>query len=274
MLLGEPAASYTDFETGQCTITVFLKARPSASVPWRGEIKSGLKKISECGLNTAPAKVGLARVRAEDWAESWKRHFKPIEIGNSLLVLPSWSSRRACPGQQKVILDPGLSFGTGHHATTAFCLRQVVRGRRRGALSLLDIGTGSGILSIAAAKLGYARVHAFDYDPESIRVARQNARANEVGRAIRLWQQDIKALPGQAEPKYDVVCANLVANLLIEERARIVDRLLAPGGLLALAGILKSEFHEVQGAYEGCGLRLLASETRNEWRSGAFVWNG
>ena len=139
-------------------------------------------------------------MRREDWAESWKRHFKPIEIGDALLVKPSWSKRRPRKNQAVVILDPGLSFGTGQHPTTAFCLREIVRlklAKERGRLarefktrhhadepsalqSFLDIGTGSGILAIAAAKLGYQPVHAFDFDAEAVRIARANARANRV----------------------------------------------------------------------------------------------
>jgi ribosomal protein L11 methyltransferase len=210
-------------------------------------------------------------VPAEDWAESWKRHFKPITIGSTLLIKPSWSKRRPRRGQSVVELDPGLSFGTGQHPTTSFCLDQVVTRRRPGiAQSFLDIGTGSGILAIAAARLGYNPIHAFDVDPEAVRTARANARQNGVARQIRFFQQDMKKLHRRVEQRYSIICANVLANVLVEERTRIVARL-APGGVLVLAGILKEEFGKAQRAYELCGLHLIAAKTEKDWRSASFM---
>ena len=171
-----------------------------------------------------------------------------------------------------VVLDPGLSFGTGRHPTTAFCLRQLVALRRRGeAQSCLDVGSGSGILAIAAARLGYRPVDALDCDPDSIRIARDNARRNGVSAGIRFLRQDLTRLPRRSTRKYSVVCANLVSNLLIAERERILARL-HPDGALIAAGILKTEFEQVQEAFESAGLRLTTSRSQNEWRSGAFAW--
>ena len=186
------------------------------------------------------------------------------------MVKPSWSGLKPRKGQAVVVLDPGLSFGTGQHPTTAFCLEQLVSHRRRAEpQSLLDIGTGSGILAIAAAKLGYAPVHAFDYDPEAIRVAAANARRNRVADRIRFSRQDLARFPVHRARRYSVVCANLISSLLLAEGRRIVG-VLAQDGVLLLAGILKGEFPAVQAAYEGLGLRLVASRAQREWRSGAF----
>ena len=217
------------------------------------------------------AKLTVSKVRREDWAESWKRHFKPIVVGRDLLLRPSWSRHRPRQGQVEVVLDPGLSFGTGQHPTTAFCLRQLVahRPRKGERRSLLDMGTGSGILAIAAAKLGYAPIEAFDYDPQAVRVALVNARANRVERRIRILRRDITRMPPHRTRKYSMVCANLIASLLLSERDRIVERVQS-GGALVLAGILESEFEKVQRAYEAAGMNLLASRTEKEWRSGAF----
>ena len=202
------------------------------------QIFAGLKRINSCGLNIGSGKIIIAKVRREDWAESWKRHFKPIEIGNALLIKPSWSKRRPRKDQAVVVLDPGLSFGTGQHPTTAFCLHQIVAAvcERRSrhppsaatVKSFLDIGTGSGILAIAAAKLGYTPVHALDFDPEAVRVARANARANRIHQELKIPRGDVTKLPicpGQREQQYDLVCANLISTLLIAERRRIVAQL-------------------------------------------------
>ena len=166
------------------------------------------------------------------------------------------------------MLDPGLSFGTGHHPTTAFCLERI-SALRDGARAqrLLDVGCGSGILAISAVKLGYAPVAAFDFDPEAVRVAKENAAVNGV--SFRISCQDLTKLPRSCRERFDVVCANLMYDLLIQERERILARL-SPGGTLVLAGILRGQFPKVQRAYEAAGLRLVASRAAKEWRSGAF----
>ena len=187
-----------------------------------------------------------------------------------MLIKPSWSRRRARSGQAAVVLDPGLSFGTGQHPTTAFCLRQLVARRTPGRQqSFLDIGTGSGILAIAAAKLGYAPVHAIDFDSEALRTAQANARRNRVSEQIVLRHQDVTVLRRQSAQRYSLICANLISNLLLTERNRILARL-AADGLLVLAGILRNEFVQVQKAYQSAGLKLIGSRADGEWRSGCF----
>ena len=269
----QPPSSFADEEKKILTVSVYCPQKPAdLSVRLEG-LKVGLTSIRHCGLNPTPGKISCNRIRRESWAHSWKRHFKPIEIGSALLIKPSWNRRKPRKGQGMVVLDPGLSFGTGQHATTGFCLRQLVINMKRDVgntkQSLLDIGTGSGILAIAAAKLGYTPVRAFDYDPESIRVARTNARKNAVLHKIQITRQDLLRLPRQSAKKFEVVCANLISNLLIAERERIISRV-KPGGTLVLAGILKTEFGSVQHAYEQAGLKLFASKAEKEWRSGAF----
>ncbi|HTY88920.1 MAG TPA: 50S ribosomal protein L11 methyltransferase, partial [Candidatus Acidoferrum sp.] len=236
----------------------------------RRKVREGLARAKQCGLNTGSGKITITRMHHEDWAESWKRHFPPIDIGRTLLIRPSWSKKPPRKNQALVVLDPGLSFGTGRHPTTAFCLRALVRhGKNRAGRSFLDMGTGSGILAIAAAKLGYMPVHAFDFDREAVRVARANARANGVPHAMRISHADVAKLPIRPARRYDLVCANLLSDLLIAEKRRIANRLL-PGGQLVLAGILRKEFPQVQRAFAELGLKLAVSETRNEWRSGSF----
>ena len=287
-----PAATYLDLESGVSTITVYLPKKPD----WpkaRKILYAGLARIKTCGLRIGAGKISLQKVRRENWAESWKRHFKPLEIGGSLLVKPSWSKRRAKKNQAVIILDPGLSFGTGQHPTTSFCLQQLAGQRfefrvpsselkqrpraqnskletRNSKPSFLDIGTGSGILAIAAAKLGYAPVEAFDFDPEAVAIARANARRNRVSDKIHIRQADVTKLPRRGAKKYSMVCANLISTLLISEQARIVATV-RPGGVLVLAGILQKEFPQVRAVYEKAGLRLMAERAENEWQSGAFV---
>lgn len=288
-------SSYTNVETGDVTVAVYLsgkKQQPAVTLQDASALKNALRDIQHCGLNIGSGKVSVQKIRREHWAESWKRHFKPIEIGAALLIKPGWSKRRAKKGQAIVILDPGLSFGTGQHPTTAFCLQALVRHfelrvsgfesrkpshrtnpkskTRNSQPSFLDIGTGSGILAIAAAKLGFDPVEAFDFDPDAVRIARENARKNSVSPKVHIRREDVTIIPPHSRKKYDLICANLISTLLIVERRRILSRL-KNDGTLVLAGILKNEFPSIQRAYEASGLRLIASRTEREWRSGAFT---
>jgi ribosomal protein L11 methyltransferase len=263
---------YHDARTGKQTVTVYpssLRAPPHQA---RAGLSRALRRLF-------PGRSGILikKLRRENWAESWKRHFKPVEIGRALLIKPGWSRRRARPGQRVVRLDPGLSFGTGHHATTSFCLEQLAACRRPGAgQSFLDIGTGSGILAIAAAKLGYSPVRAFDFDPEAIRVSRANARGNRVLDRVRPRRLDLTRLPARSRRRWDVICANLTADLLASQAKKIRARL-KPGGQLIVAGILRTEFCQIRDKFETIGLTLAENGVKEEWHSGRFerpvCWN-
>jgi len=269
-IFNRAASSYFHAKTGVSTASVFCEQRPVAKV--RKEISARLKRIKDCGLKIGSGKITILKVRREDWAESWKRHFKPIEVGNALLIKPSWIKRKPRKGQIVVVLDPGLGFGTGQHPTTAFCLHELARcGKFETRRSFLDIGTGSGILAIAAARLGYSPVRAFDCDAEAVRVARANARANGVHDKLQITRRDVAKMRIHGAKQYDLVCANLISTLLTAERRRIAAQL-KPGGTLVLAGILKSEFSGVQKVFEKLGLKLALAKTVKEWRSGSFYY--
>ena len=270
-MLGQPASSYFNVETGVNLVSVYCSEKnlPRAISE---NILAGLKRIKNCGLKTGAGKIKIAKIRHEDWAESWKRHFKPIEINDALLVKPSWSKKRPRKNQTVVVLDPGLSFGTGQHATTSFCLGEIVkRHSPEEKKSLLDLGTGSGILALAGAKLGYRPVQAIDFDSTAVRIARANARANGVLGNIKITRGDVIRLSAKPEIQFDLVCANLISDLLIAERKRIVAQL-SRRGFLVLAGILRTEFWEVQKAFEGLGLQLCRCKIEKEWRSGSFCF--
>jgi ribosomal protein L11 methyltransferase len=232
------------------------------------KLRSGFTEIEMYGVDTAPAEIRIAKVKREDWAESWKKYFKTIRIGRKLLIKPSWSEEKPLNGQAVVVLDPGLSFGTGQHPTTSYCLKQLVAASRPGA-SLLDIGCGSGILAISAAKLGYAPIEGFDFDPVAVRIAQANLRRNRVDHKVACRRRDLTKLPERSGKKFDVICANLVADLLISQAPRILNRL-APDGRLIVAGILNTQFEEVQKAFASKKLRLLDTQTEREWQSGLF----
>lgn len=264
-ILESTTSTYFDVEKQINVVSLF--AENKVSKVQRKALRDGLKRIEDCGLRTG-RKISVSKIQREDWAESWKRHFKPIEIGDSLLVKPSWSKRFPRKNQAVVVLDPGLSFGTGQHATTSFCLHEIARCRKLGqSQSFLDIGTGSGILAIAAAKLGYKSVEAFDFDPESVRVAKTNAKANGIKIPIR--KDDVRKLSAKSQKRFDLVCANLISNLLVAERKKIVGQVKRTG-VLVLAGILKSEFRQVQKAFEGSGMKCIAAKAKKNGARALF----
>lgn len=265
----ETASIYSNRDKEVSAVTVYVDRPLKDLRALEPKLKSGFDEIEMYGIDTAPAQIIIAKVKREDWSESWKKYFKTIRIGRKLLIKPSWSEEKGAKGQAIVELDPGLSFGTGQHPTTSYCLRKLVEAARPGA-GLLDIGCGSGILAISAAKLGYAPVEAFDFDPVAVRIAQANMRRNRVDRKIKCTRKDLTKLPQKSPRKFEVICANLVADLLISEATRILNRL-TDNGRLIVAGILASQFKEVKRAYEAKGMKLLDTKTEREWQSGLIA---
>lgn len=264
-----PPVVFTNLEAGTCQAQAYCELTVRQLNETRRLLRYGLKEMVTGGFDSSPVKISIHQLKVQDWAESWKRHFKAIEIGDRLLIKPSWNRRKPRSGASVIILDPGLSFGTGQHPTTRFCLEQLVRARRpETKQGFLDIGTGTGILAIAAEKLGYQPVAAFDFDPDAVRIARANAALNQAG-GIRFSRKDLTKLPMSTREPFDVVCANLTYDLLVVERSKIIRRL-KPGGTLLLAGILDSQFAEVAAAYRQEGLKCLNRHAVGEWTSGAF----
>ena len=268
---GQTPSSYTDALTRLSTVSVYGEIETQDVAGIKRRLREGLQALAADGIDIAPARIQVKKVPARDWSESWKRHFKPLDLGPRLLVKPTWSRRVPKKTQALVVLDPGLSFGTGQHATTRFCLEQLVALRDpQSVQSMLDVGTGSGILAIAAVKLGYQPVNAFDFDADCVRVANENTELNEVAAVLSVTHDDITQVPKKPKQRYSVVCANLIYDLLIAERDRLLARV-TPGGSLVLAGILETQFGMVRKAFEAAGWKLVAATTDKEWRSGTFM---
>jgi ribosomal protein L11 methyltransferase len=200
---------------------------------------------------------------AGDWAESWKRGLAPIEIGRRLVVRPSWCAYEAAPGQAVLTLDPGLAFGTGHHETTRLCLEAIeafFEDPARAAARVLDVGAGSGLLSLAAAALGQGPVLAVDNDPEVLPVAAENLCLNHLEHRVLLAAAGPEAVKGV----FDLVLANLHQGALLR-LAPVLARLTAPGGRLVLSGLLLDQVDEVARACVAAGLIELSRVERGEW---------
>ncbi len=237
----------------------------------RQEVETNRSWWEECGWY--PGAVECFEIKREDWAEVWKKFFNIQHVTDRLVIRPSWLEYQPKPGQVVVDLDPGMSFGTGQHATTSFCLRMIDRiTGQPGMNSFLDAGTGSGILSIAARKLGFSPVEAFDNDPEAVKIAIENAEKNGFARAdIEFKTADLTQFDRTAGT-YDLVAANILGRVLLAHREAIT-RWVRPGGYLILAGILHEEFPEIQSAFEECGLVMEYCQSEKEWTGGFFHKN-
>jgi len=184
-----------------------------------------------------------------DWRDSYKAHFKPWKFGR-LHWVPVWERKkfaRKLPKNHAVIwLDPGLAFGTGNHETTRLCVERMIALPFGPDARVIDAGCGSGILALSAARLGHARVIAFDNDPEAIRVSRENAALNHLSRRVRFFTADLAA--GLAKRKAEIVLANIQADILMRH-ARELLAAVAPGGALILSGILAAENAQVREVF-------------------------
>ncbi len=267
-IFGTTASVWSEDGSSEAKVTVYLE-RESVDPAEEASLGQGLDVLRAAGLDVGEGEWAVERVKREDWSESWKKHFSPIEVGERLLVKPEWEEIEPKLGQAVVILNPGMIFGTGHHATTLFCLRQLAECMPfGGGKNLLDAGTGSGILAISAAKLGYCPVEAWDFDPVAVDVARRNAEQNGLGQVLAFQERDLTKMPPGGR-QFDVVCANLISELLVAEKAKLASWLSAAGRLV-LAGILEEQFTEVEAAFCGLGMELIAAESLDEWRSGTF----
>ncbi len=212
------------------------------------------------GLETTVPEIGA--VANEDWAEGWKQHFSAVAIGSRLVIKPSWEDYSPTPHQVVVNLDPGMAFGTGTHGTTRLCLEAVAALYEAppGPQRILDVGTGSGILAIAAAALGAPRVLACDIDPEACRTAAENAQLNGVSGAIEITDQPLESLEGG----FEVVVANILAEENIRLATELLNRLL-PGGTLILSGILREKEEMVKEAFAAFDLGPPETTRLDEW---------
>ena len=204
-----------------------------------------------------------------DWAHSWQKYYKPMTVGEKLWIVPEWEKGQTPPeGRTPVYLNPGLTFGTGNHASTQLCLmgleEYVVPGQ-----PVLDLGCGSGILSIAALCLGASTAAAVDIDPKAVDVAYENAALNGIGKdRYTVRAGDVltdRALAAElAQERYQLVLANIVADVIIP-LAPQVPGLLAEGGVFLCSGIIDSRAHEVEEALARSGLRVTQKRERNGW---------
>jgi len=202
-------------------------------------------------------------VADEDWAEAWKAHYHPVRIGQRLLIQPRWLAPQARPGDLVITLDPGMAFGTGTHPTTQLCLEALEDLTQPGAKAL-DLGCGSGILAIAAARLGAAHVLALDIDPTAVRIAAENAAANGVADRITAQEGSLESLVGSAR-RFDLAAVNILARTIIAMCDNHLGDVVRPGGLAIFSGIIADQADDVEAALRRTGLEPYARRQQGDW---------
>lgn len=242
--------------TGQSVVTGYFAE--GEELPAKlSQLEAGLQKLLE-RFPEWVLQVKGATVKEEDWATAWKTYFKPIHVGR-FLIKPIWEEANPADGDVVLELDPGMAFGTGTHATTTLCLHALAE-RVQSGIEMFDLGTGSGILAIAAAKLG-ARVKAVDLDPVAVRVAQENVDVNRVSDAVEILQGDLgTVLHGRA----DLVVANIIADVILTLLPEL-PRLLRPKGVFLASGIIENRAVDVEEGLIQAGFKILERREDSGW---------
>ena len=222
------------------------------------KIKSKALALEKAGIEI---KIATSTVDEEDWAESWKEFFHVTKITENIIVKPEWRDYKKEKGEVVIEIDPGMAFGTGTHPTTALCIKMIGKYLKQGQ-SFLDVGTGSGILMIAAAKLGAKHVVGIDNDEVAVIVAKQNLKKNNIDPERFIVSLNI--LEDYDKAGLDIICANILAHIIIDILPDIKSRL-NPGGIAILSGIIKEKQESVLACIEQNNLELLNIEYLEEW---------
>jgi ribosomal protein L11 methyltransferase len=244
-----------------CTLTGYVPVDDRLD-PFLAELRARFDLLRDSGIEVE-SELTLRSVEDASWAEAWKAHFKPLRVGRHFVIKPSWEEWDAAPDDCVIELDPGMAFGTGTHETTRLCLQlledTVATGDR-----ILDWGTGSGILSVGAGLLGASEVIAVDLDPIAVAAAAENAERNGLEAVIKAETASIQSVP--AEPPFDLVLANIVADPIIAGAGEIYGHL-RPGGQAIVSGIIDHREAQVVAALEAAGLTLHRTLRDQDWRA-------
>jgi ribosomal protein L11 methyltransferase len=245
-------------------------------IPQDGQAQETRQRIEEglwyLGRISPLPQPSYNSVKDEDWSQSWKENFQPLRVGKKLTILPSWIELSAAEvGRVPIAIDPGMAFGTGTHPSTSLAL-ELLEDEVRQGYPVIDVGCGSGILAIAALKLGASRALGVDIDPQAAREASKNARINQVIERLELGNGSIAEIRAGAYSlrRAPVVVANIVAPILLKMIQEGLGELLAEGGVLILSGLMLEQEGEVTRAAEAAGLSVRQRRQAGDWAALAF----
>ena len=231
----------------------------------KATLAARLADLTDFGLETGQVSLESQELAEEDWADNWKKYYEPARITHDLTIVPSWTDYEATPGEKIIKLDPGMAFGTGTHPTTKmslFALEQILRGGE----TVIDVGTGSGVLSIASSLLGAKEIYAYDLDDVAVRVAQENIALNPGMDNIQVAAGDL--LRG-VDLEADVIVANILADVLIH-LTEDAYRLVKDQGYLIMSGIISEKWDMVRASAEAAGFFLETHLIQGEWNACVF----
>ena len=246
--------------TGVVQLRGYLPVGPATEVTLAA-IRRRVLALPQFGLDLGAGRIETTVVEDSGWAHAWKNHFRPFLVGSRIWITPTWEDVPPPAGRIAIALDPGMAFGSGLHASTQLCLK-VLEDRLRSGSRVFDIGTGSGILSIAAAKMGAASVLAIDVDPVAVGVASGNVAHNGVAGVVEVREGDLlRGILADA----DVILANLTAEIHMDLLPTVLDHL-AFGGWVVASGIVADRQLEVEAVARASGLVVREVRREAEWR--------
>jgi ribosomal protein L11 methyltransferase len=259
--------SLYDFENLRACITFYIEESEEGCNLFKRvqekieELKCGKGASNEGTVDFSNLEMKWKRVDDADWKDKWKEYFKTTKVSDSIVIKPTWESYEASEGELVIEIDPGMAFGTGTHPTTYLCIRLLEKYINNGEDTVLDIGCGSGILSIAAALLGASDVTAVDIDPVAVEVSKYNVELNRLSSKIQVMEGDLtKGL----DVKADIVVANLIADLIIL-LSKDISAHLRGKGIYISSGILIEKKEQVASEIEKCGFKILEILEEEEW---------
>lgn len=223
-------------------------------------VKARIALLPSFGLDIGEGSVSLSNVNESDWANEWKKYYKPTKVGKKIVVKPSWEEYEKQEGDLIIELDPGMAFGTGTHETTSMCIRELENYVDE-TKTVFDIGCGSGILAIAAAQLGAKEVVAGDLDEVAVKVSKENCEINNVSYKVVVKHGSLFEV---VDSKADVIVANIIADI-IKILAKDVSKFLKDDGVFISSGIILAKIDEVCEALEENGFEIVKVERLGEW---------
>jgi ribosomal protein L11 methyltransferase len=223
------------------------------------EVQSLAHTLTRSSSSTAP-RISVKEIHDQNWNEAWEKSIQPIKVTERIVIAPTWQPYTPLPGELLLTIDPKMSFGTGYHETTRLVLKLMEKHLVPG-VTLLDVGTGTGVLAIAAIKLGAASAVGIDTDEWSYENAHENIRLNNVETAVQILQGDLASVPPR---QFGMIVANIQRNVIAPLLPDLTARLL-PGGMLLLSGLLLSDREILEGCFRLAGLSVVEGLRENEW---------
>lgn len=227
------------------------------------QIKQQLNKVEEIGFQLGRKQISLNKIQESDWANAWKKYYKPVKITDHITILPTWEKYTPSSSQELIIeLDPGMAFGTGTHPTTILSIKALEKYVAKDHI-VVDVGCGSGILSIVAAKLGASKIHAFDLDAVAVSSTKMNASLNRVEQQIVVKQND---LLNEVKKEANIIVSNILAEIIMQFTREAWNNL-KPGGLFITSGIITEKQQQVKDQLEMCKFQIIEKNEMDGWIS-------